>query len=95
MSSPTRDDLNETIRAATETVARQFAESNSQQQQWLRSEVSELRMMLWAAAASQPHGELIIDERQLRMHRPQDCEFECHDDPRNRTKVIRAVINRR
>lgn len=86
-------EIDETIRAATETVARQFAEANNQQQQWLRDEIKELRAILWAAAASQPNGELIIHERELMSYRPEDCEFESHDDPRNRAKVIRAALN--
>jgi len=88
-------DTNETIRAAIETVARQFAEANHQHTQFYRDEIRDLRAIIWAAAASQPNGELIIHERELRTFRPEDCEFETRDDPRNRTKVIRAILTRR
>ena len=89
------NDTNETIRAATETVARQFAEANHQHTQFYRDEIRELRAIIWAAAASQPDGELVIGERELMSNRPEDCEFETRDDPWNRTKIIRAVLTRR
>ncbi len=76
-------------------LARQFAEANSQEQQWLRMEIKELRALLWAAASSQPHGELVIGERDIAAYHPDDCEFESRDDKWNRTKIIRANLTRR
>jgi hypothetical protein len=81
------------IRAALDEQARQFAEANNNHIRHYKDEIEHLKMLLWAAAASQPHGELIIDQREIFAYRRHECGFECQENLRDRAKVIRAVKN--
>jgi hypothetical protein len=80
-------------------LARKFAEAHFEQVHRYKDEIRQLRQMLWAAAASQEHGEFKISESVLVMAggptEPNGPIIKTYHDRADRCYVMRAVYTRR
>lgn len=74
-------------------MAIQFADSNRQEQGWLREEIMELKLLLAAVALGSGGHRAVANTRDIAMLRstPREWDIESKHDPDNQRYIIQVV----